>query len=273
VVDTGNPRYWDALAGRYDDEVITPFDTRVSFSLPARLQRDLESMPDPEHAVVLDLGVGTGASLALHAEKVGLSIGLDFSPGMLRASAQRIENTGASVSVETQLGARTMVDQVRDPSLRRSGPSTCLVQGDMRSLDRFHGQADRVLAINSITGPESETMLAQACACVAPGGQFWGVFPSRDTMDHLDKLFMINGVERPSGLGDFVDGGHTYRDAEGGLQRFWRPLELENGLRDAGLRDLTLTRVHYPWSMIAESGWGSFPGADELWDWFVIGHR
>ncbi|MCA9682238.1 MAG: class I SAM-dependent methyltransferase, partial [Myxococcales bacterium] len=264
----------------YLEQVLTPFDRGVDFSLPARLDvhlRRLESAGLARRSVALDLGFGCGDSLACHGGRLGLSIGLDFSSGMIAAAAARPDLSAPRRSTQPAAAERArLVHRRRRGPLPPGEGELLLVRGDMRRLQPLHAGADLVLAINSLTGGSldyARTMFSQAGACVAPGGQLWAVFPAREAMRHLEDLIARSGRPRPRGLGQVEDHSGVYVDGSGGRQKFWSAEEIDEALAAAGLRRVHRERVPYPWRLVAESGWGHFPRARRLWDWFVIGER
>jgi len=87
-------RRYDAMAARYDRSlaVLRPLQERVRRDAVNRLR------PAPG-STVLDVGCGTGASLALLVERVGPSgvvVGVDHSEGMLAIARRRVTAAGWS---------------------------------------------------------------------------------------------------------------------------------------------------------------------------------
>ncbi len=64
-----------------------------------RIGRAIEHMNVSDGEVVLDLGIGTGASLAFYPPAKGRVVGVDLSAGMLRECRKKIVDRGLSASV------------------------------------------------------------------------------------------------------------------------------------------------------------------------------
>jgi SAM-dependent methyltransferase len=272
-----NVSKWDRLAKHYHDEVITPFSPRVEFRLGDDLDRSLRRWKRDRslaRRIVLDLGIGCGESMLTHAGRVGMAIGLDFSPGMLQSARRTLAAADVHADPDWQLeDAVALASRVR--RRRRLDPEVRLVRGDMRDLQALHGLGDLVLGINSITDGQlsaTTTMFAEAARCVRPGGRFIGVFPALDTMQYLDSLCARLGVELEYvGEVDYPDG--VYVDPGGTRQKFFLPEEIEQLCRAHGLKIRLMEKILYPWRMMEECGWGYFPRHPRLWDWYIIAER
>ena len=70
------------------------YDATFGRLVRRRIGRAIEHMNVSEGEVVLDLGIGTGASLAFYPADKGRVVGIDLSAGMLRECRKKIEARG-----------------------------------------------------------------------------------------------------------------------------------------------------------------------------------
>jgi tRNA (cmo5U34)-methyltransferase len=100
-------------------------------------------------ATVLDLGTGTGETLArvLARHPGAAAIGVDGSPGMLEAAAARL----AGREKEVELRVADLVDPLPE------GPFDLVVSA---------------LAVHHLTGPDKAALFTRVAAVLRPGGRF-----------------------------------------------------------------------------------------------------
>jgi SAM-dependent methyltransferase len=151
---TGAAGEWDALRVEYYGDDF-PWHAMV-----ALLPRD---------SVVADLGCGTGASLEAIAPHVGRAIGVDNTPAMLEAAAQRLDS----------------FDNVE------------LLQGDLAQLPIESGSVDAammVLALSYVADPSA--CVAEVTRVLRPGGRVAIV----DVTAHDREAFRLRMGQRRLGF-------------------------------------------------------------------------
>lgn len=128
--------HWDSLAPRYDDA--------AAWVERRFLARGRHWVVPRAHGRVLEVGVGTGANLALYAADVRLT-GIDASGPMLDQARRKV--TSAACTVE------------------------CLQVGDAGALDFEDGTFDAVVSTFVLCCvPSLEAALAEAVRVLRPGG-------------------------------------------------------------------------------------------------------
>ncbi len=75
------------------------YDATFGRLVRRRIGRAVEQMNVSDGEVVLDLGIGTGASLAFYPSGKGRVVGVDLSAGMLRECRKKIVDRGLTASV------------------------------------------------------------------------------------------------------------------------------------------------------------------------------
>jgi SAM-dependent methyltransferase len=262
---------WDEASDDYDSWVISPFAPGVDFPLRGDVRRLLAAWKRRgvlERKVVLDVGCGRGDGLALVAGRVGLAVGIDFSPRMLDLGERFLKARG--IAPARAPGGAGLGRVVRGLRQRAAGTRTLLVRADMRSLAPLRGSADLVLAISSIspTRPGLAGRVFDAVAsCLKPGGTFLAVLASLDAFHYLLALADRRGVALPDA--GRVDADGMFHE-NGERQKFFAPAEITRLCEASGLRRLALRKVRYPWPLVRRFGWGYFPGHPRLWDWYLV---
>ena len=273
-------RIYETLALRYHSEVITPFAKGVRFRLGSDVRRRLREWRDHDtiwRRVVIDFGCGIGEALALVAGKVGLAAGIDFSNAMLSQSRKRLERSDLETRELTGRGSLGVLARlVRKCQDSETGmPTTVLARGNLLRLNALAETCDLALAINSIAPPsvaEAHRMFQQVAQSLRPRGTLIAAFPSLDTMYYLSSL------ERRHGVGhaeveeiDPVSG--IYTDMYGEPEKFFTPDEIRELVRDNGLRVTRLEKIRYPWALMRRFGWGYYPRAPRIWDWYLAADK
>ena len=241
---------WDEISRDYPAHIVSPFDQGTENPL----FEELLTVPDASRKTVADLGCGVGTLVPFLARHFGRVAAVDFSEGMLRRARRRVRRRNASFH-----------------------------RADLADLSRFRGAFDAAVSVNSILAPSPRKVnriLRQIRATLKPGGMFFGVFPSMDSVLYHAMLVL----ERESSKGgsetgavrrakrvcerrkyDFLTG--VFNDG-GDRQKHYYEFELRHRLQKAGFGGLRLRKVRYPWDE-SVSGYECFPGEPKLWDWLV----
>jgi SAM-dependent methyltransferase len=266
---------WDAVSDKYDTWVISPFAAGVDFPLRADVRRLVDTWRKRgqlQRRVVFDIGCGRGNGLALVAGRVGLAVGVDFSPRMLDLSERFLRARGVVPSRDVgRAGLRRVATGLRKLAVgKEPGARTTLVQADMRALAPLRRSADLVLAISSISPSRpglAARVFGEVVSCLKPGATFMAVLASLDAFHYLVALADRLGVDLP-------DAGHVDTHGmfheNGERQKFFTPAEIRQLCDESGLRMLALKKVRYPWALLRRFGWGYFPGRPTLWDWYLV---
>lgn len=244
---------WDKLAKRYHKEVISPFQKGVVNPL----FENLNKIKDAKKKIVADIGCGRGEILDILASKFKEVHALDFSPEMIKTARKtRKENIKYYVK-------------------------------DMKNLKEFENSFDVVISVNSILMPRTKDVknaLKSINSCLKKNGRFFGIFPSLESV--LYQAFLIfdkennksrdekKALKRARKISeiknyDLING--VYND-EGLLQKFFYYFELELRLKEAGFRNIKISKVLYPWRKDV-SDFVIFPGKPRMWDFFVSAEK
>ena len=243
-------RHWSRHAARYDEVFLDPFRPGVANPIPSALA----NVPGAATKAVIDLGCGTGPLLPILIEHYGEVHALDFAPGMIRRSRDRLGDSASRVTFHT----RTMDD-----------------------LDDLAGKFDVAVTINSLVMPDVRDIdrtLRAIHRAMRPQGVFFGVVPSIDAIHYHTMLLLDRELDKGSEPEEAervaaYHGEHRYYEFgfgrflfQGLRQKFWQPFEIEYRLRRAGFSRITLDRVFYPWDDHMP-GEGNFQGHPPSWDW------
>jgi SAM-dependent methyltransferase len=259
--------YYDSISADYADYVVSPYEIGVEMPLADDVASWLERAGAEGTAV--DFGCGAGQSFELIAGRAGRALALDFSAGMLAETARRVGGKLGRGFDESLLD-EVQLQQWLDDAPRRDAR---FFQGDMHRLGMLEGRVDLAIASNSLTDENldrSLNMFAQVARTLTTRGTLLGLFPSWDATLHAMELEarIAPGTLELGGL----DEEGVY-EIEGLRQKFWRPEEIERACESQGLRVETLEKIYFPWSAMAESGWGDFEGEEEMWDWYLRATR
>ena len=243
-------RHWSRHAAKYDDVFLDPFRPGVQNPVPLAVA----SIPNAASKTVIDLGCGTGSLLPMLVDTYKEVHALDFAPGMIRRSKERLGDNAGRVTFH----ARTMED-----------------------LADFAGRFDVAVAINSLVMPDvlqvDRTLRAIRMA-MKPQGVFFGVVPSIDAIHYhtmllldreLDKGLDPEEAERVAayhGEHRYYEFGFGRFSFQGLRQKFWQPFEIEYRMKRAGFATVELSRVLYPWDDHVP-GEGAFAAHPPSWDW------
>ena len=198
-------------------------------------------------------------------------LALDYSRGMLEVTGRRLAELDLADFEASPLevaAAREFIDSARE------APATRLVRGDIFDLGWLEGRVNVAIASNSITddtAASSFRMFDQIAGTLVEGGVLLALFPSLDATLHVVELYLDYDGEVPEDFGH-IDARGVY-ESEGFRQKFWTPEEIEDACKRNGLAVERLVKIHFPWSVMAECGWGDFEGEEEVWDWYLVARK
>lgn len=267
---------WDEYASHYHQYVISPFSPLVRFRLASdirRLTKIRSTTGESAARVVFDCGSGIGDALVLLAGRASLVVGFDLSGAMLRVSRERLRSTG--VRCEQIQSVRTLQALCR--AAFRQGENedkrVVLMQRDIARLQPLADTADLVLAINAIapeTSKRAKAMFSSIAKTLVPGGTLLAVFPAYDALEFLFALARKRG--RPmEKLGTIDDG--LFFNSSGDRQKFFTPDEITDMCRQERMEIHLLEKLRYPWNVAKRHGWGYFPNAPRIWDWYLSARK
>ncbi len=280
--------YYDDIAAEYAAHVVSPYelgcgmplgdDLEAWFAADAAARAALEASTmgasSPCARVAVDFGCGTGQSLEMLAGRAALTLGLDYSVGMLREAGRRLEGRELANFDPQVLDSESATRVLEQGGAASKIGRTCLVRGDLHELGWLRGKVDLAVASNSLTDEtleRSEHMFSQVVACLRPGAELFALLPSLDATEYLFELHYAYDGELPEGLGELdAEGVYIY---EGLRQKFWSPEELRELCPRLGLELLSLSKIHFAWAAMKEAGWGDFEGEEPMWDWYLHARR
>ncbi len=231
-----NAADWDKLAHAYADEVCDIFmrDRRGVISGWLKSNGLLKGRRS-----VLDLGCGIGSFLRKYGRHFGRKVGSDHSDRMLHYARSRCRNQ----------------------------PDITWEQADVFALpNRWRATADLVVCANvlSFVAPGAcRRALRQIGRTIKSGGHVLLIFPALESHDAVVAL--ETGRAAPSRKFTAV----VQRDDR--RQRFFTAAGVARLARSAGLTNVRVQQVWYPW---VDEGITRAPhGAEPPWDWLVTGRR
>jgi len=246
-------RQWSRHAARYDELFLDALHPDVENPLFAAL----EAIPEPGRRTVADLGCGTGPLLPFLVGRFGRVIALDFAPGMIERSRERLGPDADRVTFATRA---------------------------MHELDDLAGQIDVAVAVNSLVMPDVRIIdrtLRAIRASLRPDGQFLGVLPAMDAIHYHTMLLMDTALDRGQAPEEAERSAAFHAEHEhydfafgrfsflGLRQKFWQPFEIRHRMTKAGFASVELGHVLYPWddSLAGSADLAEFPRS---WDWSFL---
>ena len=248
-------KYWNRIAEKYFDEIVSPFSEGVKNPI----YRYLEKIAS-KNLVVSDIGTGVGSILSFLSEKFGKVQAVDMSSSMIKMAGEKNKD-------------------------RKNIQFFLMDMGDMKKI---HDSSNVAIAVNSVIMPsakEIKKIFSEIYNVLKAKGIFLGIFPSMESILYEAMLaqekYIDEGYDEKEALTlakkhirnfrcNFLTG--TYRHDEIEQKHFYR-FEIKYRLRSAGFRNIKIMRVLYPWNISADSGYGNFYGKPEIWDWFVIAEK
>lgn len=244
---------WDRIARKYHDEVISPFQKGIRNPLLSEIEKARGS-----RKVVADLGCGLGDLLNTLSNNFGKVYAIDFSHAMIEAAKKKAKAKNVKFLVM-----------------------------DMRNLSKFENLFDVAISSNSILFPEADSVKSTLSAIrtsLKESGVFLGIFPSMESILYQGFLIMerqhnkISDETKATASAkrifeskkyDFVSS--TFKE-DGCVQKFYYIFELKERLREAGFRNVKISKVLYPWRDDI-GGHEVFAGKPRMWDWFVFARK
>jgi len=245
---------WDKIAEKYHKEVISPFQKGVINPL----FKNLDNIKNAKEKVIADIGCGRGEILDILASKFKKVHAIDFSSAMIKIA----ENKASKENIKYHVR-------------------------DMKDLEEFENRFDVIISVNSILMPKIKDVkkaLRSINSCLKKNGKFFSIFPSMESV--LYQAILIFDKETGKGVNektalkkardifemknyDFIKG--VYND-EGLLQKFFYYFELKLRLKEAGFKNIKISKVLYPWRKDV-SDFVIFPGKPRMWDFFVSAEK
>lgn len=230
---------WDRVSRNYYKEVLSPFERGVKNPIFDTIR----NLPLSYKRSVIDLGCGLGVLEKFLSREFREVVAVDYSREMIeRASQLKLKNVGFLVA-------------------------------DIRELRRFYSKFDVAIAVNSFLGPslkDVDKMFSEAYKVLKANGWFIAVFPAAETElfdafltyknlvgSHSDNEVMRIVREKIGSDYDLLTGVLK----SGGQKHYYR-FEIMHRLKEAGFRDVKVSKVEYPARQY---------GIDKdvyVWDWF-----
>ena len=249
-----NRAYWDALADRFDEEVLSIADLEINGRLRSAIRRAAKN-----HQSVGDFGCGAGALLPVLSDRFSSVLAIDFAPSLLN------------------------VAKVRHQDL----PGVRFVRYNLSGRKPFNQPVEVALCINVLIHPRADIrdrILHNILPAVQPGGTLLAVLPAFESLLHTYRtLIRCNvqlGVRRSAAIREatelyesevtsVVDGIVTLGSAP---TKTFMYDEARHLLEDAGLKVSRVDRVEYPWDEMIEHA------PDDLqspypWDWLLTARK
>lgn len=249
-----NRAYWDALADRFDEEVLSIADLDVNGTLRSAIRRASRG-----HASVGDFGCGAGALLPALSERFASVLAIDFAPALLE------------------------VAQTRHHDL----PGIRFVRYNLSGRKHFDQPVDVALCVNVLIHPRSDIrdrILRNILPAIQAGGTLLVVVPAFESLLHTYRTLVRSnvqfGVRRSTAVRDatelyksevtsVVDGIVTLGNAP---TKTYMYDEARHLLMDAGLEIDRVDRVEYPWVEMIDDAPADL-GSPYPWDWLLTARK
>lgn len=250
-------QYWDAIAPRYNDEILSP----LADGVVNPLFDFIKQLDHQKYERAADFACGTGTLLIFLSKHFRETWGIDFSQHMLKIAKQNCSHCS----------------------------NVHFKQLDMTHLAKVYDFFDIAFTINAVSvDPETpRKMLKEIQKCLHQGGLLAGIFPSFETVLHLKALtykkYISEGMsealaQRTIHEEFFIKNKLNERDAlyaDDGInaQKVFYKDEIIDLIKKAGFRILRVEKVLYSWELCNKFGYGYFPDEDNIWDWFIVAEK
>lgn len=202
--------FFDSIPAQYDF-----LNTFFSFGLDRYWRRRLVGRAE-DAASVLDVGVGTGKSLAafLRRQKFDLAVGCDFSDKMLQYAARNLNRNGRIVN---------------------------LVSCDFHELPFPSNSFDLVTGSFMLRSVQHmKTFLSETYRVLKPGGQALFLELTRPTSTWMKRFYRLYLNWYIPTIGKFCSGRKdAYQFLAESIQHFVEPADLKLDFETAGFRDVS----------------------------------
>jgi len=245
---------WDDIAGKYFDEIQSPFRDAVYNPLFEELDR----IPESNRKHVADLGTGPGNLLPVLSKKFRKVTAIDFSIRMLKIAKAKVSRK----------------------NIRFEKANLC-------NLAKFHNSFDVAVAVNSFLTPSLKQLsqkFQESSNILKKGGKFIGVFPSvtadlyRALLTFERELEKTNDEElakrraRRLVMGNRYDLLFGILDNEG-KQKYFYEFGIKYRLKKAGFKKIRFRKILYSWDVLDYPEPGTMPKDIKPWDWLVIAEK
>lgn len=248
------PSDWDKLAESYHEEIISPFQKGVANPL----FRKLQTIKDRKSKIVADIGCGRGEILDFLASRFKEVYAIDFSPMMIKTAKEVSSSRNIKYFVK-----------------------------DMRNLSQFRRRFDVVICVNSVLMPKVADVrksLRSIYLTLKENGEFCAIFASMGSILYQGFLIFEREMQRCHDEKralenakkileyrkyNFIKG--TFKDGKD-TQKFYYDFEIFVRLKDAGFKDINISKVLYPWRK-GISDFVCFPDRPKMWDIFVTARK
>jgi len=239
-------KQWDALAEKYDKEIVSPFSASVN-----PLFEKLEQLSGKDKAVA-EFGCGffrLNEQLSKLFKDVHAS---DFSSRMVETARKRSAHL-KNVRIEKE---------------------------DITALP-YQDAFDVVISVNSLLMPshkDRKEAFSNLFDSIKPGGSLLLILPSMEAVLYHGMLLLEQQRKRNSrnpllaakrkfeiGKYDLFLGNYT---VDGEVQKFYYRHEIRYLLKKAGFEEKEISKVMYSWDEDV-SDYEPFPKEEPLWDWFI----
>lgn len=245
---------WDRLAVKYHEEIISPFQKGVLNPL----FKKLNAVKHPERNIIADIGCGRGEILDFLASHFRKVYAMDFSPAMIKIAKQLSSAKNISYSVN-----------------------------DMRDLSKLKNKFDIIVCANSILMPRISDVrksLKSIYFTLKRNGRFYAIFPSMNSIIYQGFLILEREIGKRASEKKAIDNTKrimeykkynfikgTFKDGKN-IQKFYYDFEISLRLKEAGFKDISLSKVLYPWRKDI-SDFVCFPKKPKMWDIFVTAKK
>jgi len=245
-----NERDWDEVAATFEEDIFSVHANDRLGLIAERVRRF-----GAKDRAAADLGCGIGRMLPLLAECFGEVYAMDISSECLAVAERKNE-------------------QIRNIHYQHADLS-----GSLESL----APVDLALCINVLLTAslsKRQAMLSNACGRIKPEGHLLLTTPSLESALYASHRLVQWNIEK--GMSPSSAQQRSSRDAsrldmgivmiDGVPTKHYLKEELEDVLRDEGMRVEEILKIEYPWSAV-------FPEAPEWmqdplpWNWMVVAQR
>ncbi len=249
-----NRVYWEGLADRFDEEVLSIADLEVNGALRTAIRR-----VSRDARTVGDFGCGNGALLPALSRRFASVYAVDFAQALLNIARSRHHDL----------------------------PGIDFVRYNLSGRKAFPHRVDVAVCVNVLIDPRApvrDRILRNVIAAVRPGGCALVIVPAFESLLHTYRtLVRCNvrlGVRRSTALREttdlyqsevtsVVDGIVTLGNAP---TKTYMHDEARHLLEDAGLEVDRVVRVEYPWSEMIDNAPADL-ASPYPWDWLLTARR